>query len=110
MNRLTAGDSTWEKYTSEFTAASSVPACRDAASATRRGKVSAMPAHAKGDRKAYTVRPPIEVAPLLEEKFAQSGVSSMAQYMADLLAIHAGRPDLVRELGKVDKEVLPLAM
>ena len=69
-----------------------------------------MPAHAKGERKAYTVRPPIEAVPLLEEKFAQSGVSSMAQYMADLLAIHAGRPDLVRELGKVDKEVLTLAM
>ena len=69
-----------------------------------------MPAHSKGARKAYTVRPPIEVAPLIEEKFAQSGVSSIGQYMADLLALHVGRPDLVRELGKVDKEVLPLAM
>lgn len=69
-----------------------------------------MPAHYKGARKAYTVRPPIEVVPLLEDKFLQSGVSSMAQYLADLVAIHAGRPDLARELGKTDREVLPLAM
>ncbi|WP_084051813.1 hypothetical protein, partial [Mycobacterium avium] len=68
-----------------------------------------MPAHHKGDRKPYTVRPPREVASLLEEKFAQSGVSSMAQYLADVLALHADRPDLVRELGKDHKEVLPLA-
>ena len=68
-----------------------------------------MPAHHKGDRKAYTVRPPREVVPLLDEKFAQSGVSSMAQYLADVLALHAGRPDLVRELDR-DKGVLPLAM
>lgn len=69
-----------------------------------------MPAHSKGHRKAYTVRPPIEVAPLLEEKLAESGVSSMAQYLADLLSIHAGRPDLARELGKVNREVVQLAM
>jgi hypothetical protein len=69
-----------------------------------------MPAHAKGDRKAYTVRPPLDVVPLLDAKFQESGVSSMAQYMADLLALHVGRPDLVRELGKEGREVLPLAM
>ena len=32
---------------------------------------------------------------------------SVSQYVADLLAIQAGHPELVREL---DKEVLPLAM
>jgi hypothetical protein len=68
-----------------------------------------MPAHSKGPRKAYTVRPPIEVAPT-PEKLAQSGVSSMAQYLAATLIHSAGRPDLVRELAKVNREVLPLAM
>ena len=39
-------------------------------------------------------------------KAAARGMS-VSQYVADLLAIQAGHPELVREL---DKEVLPLAM
>jgi len=40
-------------------------------------------------------------------------VSSISQYLADLVTIHAGRPDLARELGKTkpqEQVVLPLAM
>ena len=40
------------------------------------------------------------VVPLLEEKVAVSGVSSVSQYVADLLAIHVGLPALVRELNQ----------
>lgn len=70
-----------------------------------------MPSKSKGVRAHYTVRPPIEIAPLLEEKLRQSGCSSMSQWLADLLVIAAGRPDLALELGKTtDAEVLPLAM
>ena len=38
------------------------------------------------------------VAPLLVDKVAASGVSSVSQYVADLLAFHVGLPNLVREL------------
>ena len=37
------------------------------------------------------------VAPLLVDKVAASGVSSVSQYVADVLAIHVGLPALVRE-------------
>ena len=40
------------------------------------------------------------VAPLLVDKVAASGVSSVSQYVADLLAIHVGLPALVRELNQ----------
>ena len=39
-------------------------------------------------------------------KAAQRDIS-ISQYVADLLAIHEGHPELVREL---DQEVMPLAM
>jgi hypothetical protein len=38
---------------------------------------------------------------------AAAGVP-VSQYLADLLAVHVGRPDLVRELER--EQVLPLAM
>jgi len=72
-----------------------------------------MPAHHKGERKQFSVRPPIEVVPTLEALWRESGVSSISQYLADLVTIHAGRPDLARELGKTkpqEQVVLPLAM
>ena len=40
------------------------------------------------------------VAPLLVDKVAASGVSSVSQYVADLLAIHVGLPALVREFNQ----------
>lgn len=42
----------------------------------------------------------------IKQQAADRGMS-VSQYVADLLAIQAGHPELVREL---DKEVLPLAM
>ena len=67
-----------------------------------------MPAPHKGARGVHTVRPACEVSDALREVAARHGLS-VSQYVADLLAIHVGRPDLVRELGQ-DTEVLPLAM
>jgi hypothetical protein len=40
------------------------------------------------------------VVPLLVDKVAASGVSSVSQYVADLLAIHVGLSALVRELNQ----------
>ena len=42
----------------------------------------------------------------IKQQAADRGMS-VSQYVADLLAIQANHPELVREL---DKEVLPLAM
>ena len=50
-------------------------------------------------------RPEPEVRERLKQKVAESGVSSLSQYVADLLAIHVGMPELARELGQ---EVLQL--
>lgn len=68
-----------------------------------------MPQHNKGERPTHSVRPDREVSERLKQMVAAAGVSSLSQYVADLLAIHVGLPHLVREL-KQDKEVLPLAM
>lgn len=48
--------------------------------------------------------------PVYEEirRLAAERDKSMSQYAADVLALHIGRPDLVRARG--DQEVLPLAM
>lgn len=67
-----------------------------------------MPAQHKGDRLAHTIRPPRMVSDALRAEAAARGLS-LSQYVADLLAIHVGRPDLARDLGRAD-EGLPLAM
>jgi hypothetical protein len=54
----------------------------------------------KGDRGAHMVKTRDGVAPLLVDKVAASGVSSVSQYVADLLAIHVGLAALVRELNQ----------
>ena len=54
----------------------------------------------KGDRGAHMVKTHDDVARLLVEEVAASGVSSVSQYVADLLAIHVGLPALVRELNQ----------
>ncbi|WP_231513458.1 toxin-antitoxin system [Mycobacterium paragordonae] len=51
-------------------------------------------------------RPVREVWDAVHALAAEAG-TSVSQYVADLLAEHVGRPDLIREL---NKEVLPLAM
>lgn len=73
------------------------------------GKVSVMPAPHKGDRLAHTIRPPREVSDALRDEAASHGLS-LSQYVADLLAIHVGRPDLARDLGRPEEGRLPLAM
>ncbi len=67
-----------------------------------------MPAPHKGDRLAHTIRPPREVSDALRAEAVAHGLS-LSQYVADLLAIHVGRPDLARDLGRSD-EGLPLAI
>ena len=51
-------------------------------------------------------RPERIVSNLIKQKAAARSIS-VSQYVADLLAVHVGHPELVREL---DKEVMPLAM
>lgn len=60
----------------------------------------------KGDRVLLQTRPRREVWEALHLAARAAG-TSVSQYVADVLAIHVGHPELVREL---DKEVLPLAM
>lgn len=71
-----------------------------------RGRAGSLP----GRRKPLTVQPPNEVAPLGEAKAVESGVSAMSQHLADLVAIHTGRPDSARELGTKQRQEWPLAM
>jgi predicted HicB family RNase H-like nuclease len=51
-------------------------------------------------------RPERVVSDLIKQRAAARGIS-ISQYVADVLATHVGRTDLVREL---DKEPMPLAM
>ncbi|BDE17446.1 hypothetical protein MKCMC460_63060 (plasmid) [Mycobacterium sp. 20KCMC460] len=54
-------------------------------------------------------RLPEDVYAAVKTKAADTGLS-MSQLVADLLSEAIGRPDLVRNLGKHDEGVLPLAM
>ncbi|MFD6859124.1 MULTISPECIES: toxin-antitoxin system HicB family antitoxin [unclassified Rhodococcus (in: high G+C Gram-positive bacteria)] len=54
----------------------------------------------KGDRAAMTLRIPAELHQQLS-KDAENAKVALSQYIADLLALQAGRPDLAREVGKV---------
>lgn len=58
----------------------------------------------KGLRTAITSRIPVDVYEILEDQRRVAGVSSVSQYIADLLASYAGRADLMREL---DEQALP---
>lgn len=71
----------------------------------RPGKVSAMAMQSKGSRRMYATRIPVEVGDLIEQRALEAGCTSTSQYLADLLAVVHGRPDLVREL---NQEVMPL--
>lgn len=61
-----------------------------------------------GQRTLIQVRPHREVWEAVHRRQKVSCVSSVSQYVADVLAILVGREDLVVELGR--KEGLPLAM
>lgn len=75
----------------------------------RRHHADAMGQPHKGDRVLLQARPPREVWDAVHIAASEAGLS-VSQYVADLLAQHVGRPDLVRELGKSRREELPLAM
>ena len=60
----------------------------------------------KGPRGAHMCLPHPEVSRKLDELVANSAVSSVSQYVADVLALHVGLPEHVRELDR--QEVLPL--
>ncbi|OBB14671.1 hypothetical protein A5731_13005 [Mycolicibacterium conceptionense] len=65
-----------------------------------------MPQPYKGERRPVLVRPVDEVFAELEKLRQEAGVKSMSQYIADLLAMHVGRPELAREL---NQEVLQIS-
>ncbi|NKS56566.1 ribbon-helix-helix protein, CopG family [Rhodococcus hoagii] len=67
-----------------------------------------MPMPSKGPRKPLTVRIPADLYETLEQRRTDAGVSSVSQFVSDLLAGYAGREDLVMELGQ--EEVLDLLM
>jgi hypothetical protein len=67
-----------------------------------------MPRPRKGDRVELLTRPERVVSDKIKQQAATRGMS-VSQYVADLLAVHAGYPELVRELDK-EVEGLPLAM
>ncbi|MFI2561978.1 MULTISPECIES: toxin-antitoxin system HicB family antitoxin [Nocardiaceae] len=54
----------------------------------------------KGDRAAMTLRIPAELHDQLS-KDAEDAKIALSQYVADLLALQAGRPDLAREIKAV---------
>ena len=60
----------------------------------------------KGDRAQILARPDRVVYEYVKRESARRQIP-MGQYVADVLAVHAGHPELVREL---DKEGLPLAI
>lgn len=70
------------------------------------GSLRSMPRPRKGDRVELLTRPERLVSEKIKQQAAARGMS-VSQYVADLLAIQAGHPELVREL---NKEALPLAM
>ncbi|MFC8181542.1 hypothetical protein ACFULT_21915 [Rhodococcus sp. NPDC057297] len=68
-----------------------------------------MPMPSKGERKPLTVRIPLELIKTLEEQQSSAGVTSLGQYLADLIAIVNDREDLALELNRrQDQGVLPL--
>ncbi|WP_438472806.1 hypothetical protein [Rhodococcus erythropolis] len=52
----------------------------------------------KGSRKLLTSRVPSDLYEILEENRRATGVRSLSQFVADVLADHFGRADLILEL------------
>jgi hypothetical protein len=63
-----------------------------------------MAMQSKGERHEFKARVPVDVD--MEALSRRYGCSSVSQYLADLACIHAGRPDLVREL---NQEMMPIS-
>lgn len=62
----------------------------------------------KGRRAQVGPRLALEVFEEVRRRAEARGMS-ISQYVADVMALHVGRPDLVLELGKSGQEELPLA-
>lgn len=60
----------------------------------------------KGPRTQVKTRVPNEVIALIQQEQSRLGVSSVSQYIADLVCVALGRPDLALELNR--QEVQPL--
>ncbi|CAN7700765.1 hypothetical protein [Mycolicibacterium frederiksbergense] len=60
----------------------------------------------KGERALLQTRPWQEVTAEIKDRQISAGVSCLSQYIADVLALHVGRPELVAELGRA--AALPL--
>ena len=74
---------------------------RVAVSVTARpGRVRCMARPSKGPRGAHMSLPHPDVSHKLDDLVAQSGVSSVSQYVSDFLALHVGMPQHVRELNR----------
>jgi len=56
----------------------------------------------KGDRVLLQTRPYDAVVELVTDRQRAAGVSSLSQYVADVLAMHVSRNDLVVELDRID--------
>ena len=70
-------------------------------------KVSSMAGRPhKGDRVLLQTRPHPEVARLVETRQRDAGVSSLSQYIADVLALHVGRRELSVELGSCEQPLI----
>lgn len=65
-----------------------------------------MPAHSLGDRRAITTRVHPDLREALDARRAEAGVGTVSQYVADLIALHLDRPDLVLELGAKEATLL----
>lgn len=59
-----------------------------------------MPQPHKGERRPVLVRPMDPVFTELDKLRQAAGVSSMSQYIANVLAVHVGKPELARELNQ----------
>jgi hypothetical protein len=55
------------------------------------------------------VRPPRAVADLIELDYEQLGIER-STFLADIVCLHMGYPELIRDMGSQQKEGLPLAM
>lgn len=84
------------------------PACRVRLNSFA-GKGCRMAQHHKGPRKQVATRIHDDVFEEIRDRSGERGLS-MSQWIADVLSAAVGRPDLVRELNRAEREELPLAM
>ncbi|KZL30492.1 MULTISPECIES: ribbon-helix-helix protein, CopG family [Rhodococcus] len=61
----------------------------------------------KGSRRVITSRVPSDLYEILEQHRRAAGVRSLSQFVADVLASHFGRADLILEL---EPDLLPTSL